>query len=68
MPYCTSEIDEQSKQSVTSEKSTPNEVKTVSSAGKFIVTVFRDCKGIILFDFLKEDKTVKRAHLCIVIK
>lgn len=36
----------------------PLKAKTVPSDGKIIITVFWDCQGIVLIDYLDKDTTI----------
>lgn len=42
----------------------PVKAKTRLSAGKVLATIFFDCKGVLLIDFLHERRTVNAAYYC----
>lgn len=45
-------------------EATPVKAKSRLSAGKVLATVFFDCKGILLIDFLHERRTINAAYYC----
>jgi histone-lysine N-methyltransferase SETMAR len=46
----------------------PVKAKTVASAGKVIVTVFWDCEGIILVDYLEKGRTINAEYYSNLLK
>lgn len=49
------------------EESAPKKAKVTISAGKVMATVFWDCKGVLLVDYLPPNTTVNAARYCEVL-
>lgn len=60
--HYTPETKEQSKQWVGPGETAPKKAKTVPSAGKVMATVFWDCKGVVLIDFLEHGRTITGSY------
>lgn len=52
----------------TSDEGAPKKFKVQSSAGKVMATIFWDCKGILLIDYLEKGKTVTGEYYANVLK
>ncbi|CAK9819145.1 Mariner Mos1 transposase [Anthophora quadrimaculata] len=62
--HYTPEQKEQSKQWIEASGSAPKKAKMVPSAGKVMATVFWNCKGVLLIDYLQKDKTINSEYYC----
>lgn len=62
LPFFMPETKEQSKQWCRKEDRPPLKAKTVSSSKKVMITVFWDCDGIILIDYLESGRTINSEY------
>ena len=62
LPFYLPETKEQSKQWCRVGEKPPLKAKTVPSAGKVMITVFWDCDGVILIDYLPEGATINSTY------
>lgn len=62
LPFYLPETKEQSRQWCRRGDRPPLKAKTVPSAGKVMVTVFWDCQGVILVDYLPKGMTINSAY------
>lgn len=62
IPYFNPETKEQSKQWRRSDEGPPVKAMRTQSLGKVMITVFWDCEGIILIDYLPKGTTINAAY------
>lgn len=62
LPFYLPESKEQSKQWCRKGENPPLKARTVPSAGKIMITVFWDCQGIILIDYLDKGMTINSQY------